>query len=357
MPVSRPTADCIWNSFRSSGKRHLILTGSRGSGKTTLLGQLFPEGCPGLTTWAKPGQGVFLRDDLTGESVQVGVFDENLPGPENRMVPIPEGFAGFGAAALERCGKSESRWVTIDEIGYLEAQCAPYQEALNRLLEKKSVAAVVRAQALPFLEALRRREDAFVVDLDDPFGSIGCVIMASGLGRRFGGNKLMADFHGQPMICRILDATEGIFSRRVVVTRSAEVTALCREREIRAVLHSLPHRSDTVRLGLEAMSGMDRCLFATADQPLLRQETVAALALASKNTPKGIHRTSCNGTPGSPVVFPGWTFPELLRLPVGKGGGFVAKKYPEHLHTVDVRDMYELKDVDTPADLSELLER
>ena len=40
---------------------------------------------------------------------------------------------------------------------------------------------------------------------------IGCVIMASGLGKRFGGNKLMADFHGEPMVCRILDATEGIF--------------------------------------------------------------------------------------------------------------------------------------------------
>ena len=357
MPVSRPTADCIWNSFRSSGKRHLILTGSRGSGKTTLLGQLFPEGCPGLTTWAKPGQGVFLRDDLTGESVQVGVFDENLPGPENRMVPIPEGFAGFGAAALARWAGSESRWVTIDEIGYLEAQCAPYQEALNRLLEKKSVAAVVRAQALPFLEALRRREDAFVVDLDDPFGSIGSVIMASGLGRRFGGNKLMADFHGKPMICRILDATEGIFSRRVVVTRSAEVADLCREWGIRAVLHSLPHRSDTVRLGLEAMPGIERCLFATADQPLLRKETIAALAMASKNDPNDIWRISCGGVHGSPVVFPKWSFSELLDLPEGKGGGFVAKKYPEHLRTADVRDLYELKDVDTPEDLSELLER
>ena len=35
-----------------------------------------------------------------------------------------------------------------------------------------------------------------------PPKSLGCVIMASGLGKRFGGNKLMADFHGQPMIAR-----------------------------------------------------------------------------------------------------------------------------------------------------------
>ena len=41
----------------------------------------------------------------------------------------------------------------------------------------------------------------------------------------------------------------------------------------------------------------------------------------------------------------------------GIGGGVIIKKYPERLRTVSVRDMYELKDVDSPEDLSELLER
>ena len=40
---------------------------------------------------------------------------------------------------------------------------------------------------------------------------LGCVIMASGLGKRFGGNKLMADFDGQPLICRALTVTDGPF--------------------------------------------------------------------------------------------------------------------------------------------------
>ena len=38
--MRRLTADCIWNSFQSSGKRHLILTGSKKSGKTTLLSEI-----------------------------------------------------------------------------------------------------------------------------------------------------------------------------------------------------------------------------------------------------------------------------------------------------------------------------
>lgn len=273
------------------------------------------------------------------------------------MVLMQDGFTSLGVPALMRCMKSDSRWICIDEIGYLEAQCEPYHNALDAVMNQKQLVAVVRKQSLPFLEKLCNREDAFVVDLDNPFGNIGCVIMASGLGRRFGGNKLMADFHGRPMISRILDATEGIFAQCVVVTRSREVAELCRKRGIQTVLHSLPHRSDTVRLGLEAMPGIERCMFAPADQPLLRKETVLALVLGSAADTDSIWRTVCADTPGSPVIFPKWTFPELLSLPEGKGGGFVIKKHPDCLRTVTVRDMYELKDVDLPEDLEELLKR
>ena len=123
MPANLPTASCIWNSFRSSGKRHLILTGTRGSGKTTLLKQLFPQTLPGITTWAKPGQAVYLKNNLTSESVQVGIFDETLPGPGNQMVLAEDGFTSLGVTSLNRCMEADSQWVSIDEIGYLEALC------------------------------------------------------------------------------------------------------------------------------------------------------------------------------------------------------------------------------------------
>ena len=291
------SAASIWNSFRSSGKRHLILTGIRGSGKTTLLQALFPEKLPGLTTWAEPKQAVYLRDNRSGETVQVGIFDARLPGPGNQMVLLQDGFSALGIPALARCMESDSPWISVDEIGYLEAQSEVYHKALRQLLEKKQAVMVIRKQNLPFLQELCSRKDTFVVDLDDPFGNIGCVIMASGLGKRFGGNKLLANFHGQPLICRILDATEGIFAQRVVVTRSEEVAELCEKQGIQTVLHNLPHRSDTVRLGMEAMPGIDRCVFTPADQPLLRQETVAALVLASASEPDSIWRTICGDTP------------------------------------------------------------
>ena len=273
------------------------------------------------------------------------------------MTPCLAGFHAVGIPAVRQYEAGTGEWFTIDEIGYLETGCTDYCDAIRQLMARKRVAAVVRKQELPFLRELVQREDAFVVDLDAPYGKLGCVIMASGQGRRFGGNKLMADFHGEPMIARALSATEGIFERRVVVTRHREVADLCKERGVETVLHDYPDRADTVRLGLEAVGDAAGCLFCPGDQPFLRQETVATLALAAVNCPCAIWRTAFADSPGSPVFFPKWAFLELSSLPRGYGGGFVAKKYPQWVKTVSVRDKRELMDVDSPEDLRKLVEQ
>ena len=121
--------------------------------------------------------------------------------------------------------------------------------------------------------------------------SVGCVIMASGLARRFGSNKLLADFGGRPLLCRALEVTATpALAARVVVTRSAEVKALCDAQAVPCLLHSLPGRNDTVRLGLEALLeqclGLAGCIFLPGDQPLLQRETLEALITAFAQTQK-----------------------------------------------------------------------
>ena len=186
------------------------------------------------------------------------------------------------------------------------------------------------------------------------FPKLGCVIMASGMGKRFGGNKLMADFDGKPMIQRALDATGGLFSRRVVVTRHESVAELCREQNIEVIRHDLPNRNDTVRLGLEALGDLDGCMFVPGDQPLLRRETVAMLLDNWKESPEYILRPVYEDTEGSPVLFPAWTFPELKNLPEGKGGGAVMKNHPHEVRRVSINNPFELADADTP-EMLELL--
>ena len=183
------------------------------------------------------------------------------------------------------------------------------------------------------------------------FPQIGCVIMASGLSKRFGGNKLMADFHGAPLIQRALDATVGLFAHRVVVTRHESVAALCREKNVAVVLHDLPHRSDTVRLGLEALPDLDACMFLPGDQPLMRRETVAMLLENWKENPDRIVRPAYEDSEGSPVLFPAWAFPELKNLPDGKGGGVVIKNHPQAVCRVSVANPFELADADTRSTL------
>ena len=352
MPAKKQTANYIWNSFLNSGKRHLVITGTRGSGKTTLLNALFPEKLPGITTWAEPKKAVYLRENTTWQTVQVGTFDPSLPGPGNQMVLLQDGFTALGVPALHRCSESDSQWITIDEIGYLEDQSEAYHGALRQLLGKKQVAMVVRKQNTPFLSELCNREDAFLVDMDAPFENIGCVIMASGLGKRFGGNKLMADFLGKPMILRALEASEALKAHRVVVTRHPDVAQLCRDLGVDVVLHHMPHRSDTVRLGLEFLGNVDGCLFLPGDQPLLERDTVETMVRQWQEDKSAILRPFHNDTPGSPVLFPQWTFPELLMLPEGKGGGWVIKQHPGCVKPFPVEDPDQLMDADTPETLS-----
>ena len=164
------------------------------------------------------------------------------------------------------------------------------------------------------------------------------------------------------MMVRILRSTAATtMSHRLVVTRHPEVEIICQAENVPCLLHDLPKRSDTVRLGveklLETAQDLDGIMFAASDQPCLRAESIQNLCDAFTDDPNFIYRLCWESELGNPVIFPKSTFDALLNLPEGKGGGVLIKKHPERLRTINVRDAYELKDVDTHADLQVLLER
>lgn len=253
----------------------------------------------------------------------------------------------------------------------------------------------------------------------------------------------MAELCDVPLVGHVVRATDGLFSRRVVVTRHADVAALCETLGAQVILHDEPCRNDTVRLGMEAMDGCDSVTFVQGDQPLIRPASIAALLRAAERDAAGaarrdavrrdaarrdaagrgvadvvgcdavgaaladtagrgvaedyameldavtcdvdaagcdaaesdvagaakhdavgcnvaesdvarIWRTSFDGVPGAPVLFPSWAFDELRSLPRGKGGGFVAKAHAECVRTIEVSSEWELFDVDTRDDLEQL---
>lgn len=190
------------------------------------------------------------------------------------------------------------------------------------------------------------------MSLAQPFG---CVIMASGMGKRFGGDKLMAELFGKPMLQYIVDATEGLFAYRVVVTRNEKVKKWCEERKIPVVYHDFPGRNDTVRLGVEALENLCKddlsgCVFCPADMPFVNRNSLKDMLLLAENKPDGIVRLSYQKTVGSPVLFGKNYFESLKSLPNGKGGSEIMKENKEKIILIEAKSEDELWDIDTKED-------
>lgn len=186
----------------------------------------------------------------------------------------------------------------------------------------------------------------------------GCIIMAAGASERFGADKLAARLGGRSLLRRAFEAVPAArFCRVCVVTARAEGFALAREFGFEAVLNDRPElgASLTVRLGLAALPDCGAALFMTADQPLLRRESVERLLDAAALHPGRIAALAHGGERGNPVLFPRAFFPELAALTGDRGGSAVIKRHPESLLLVET-DPRELMDVDYVSDLERLKE-
>lgn len=185
----------------------------------------------------------------------------------------------------------------------------------------------------------------------------GCVIMASGLGKRFGGDKLMVELCGKPMISYIIEATEGLFDKRVVVTRNEAVKKWCEARNVAVVYHELPNRNETIRLGLTAIEEafesdekLSSCMFCPADMPFVSRVSLKEMLALGCKRERTIIRMSYQGKQGAPVLFSKDHFEALKTLPKGKGGSEIIKKHLDQLSFVEAKEECEMWDMDTKED-------
>jgi len=356
----RPTVDSIVKSFQNSGKKHFLITGNRGIGKTTLFLKLKEVLCglengnvPGISTYVVPQEKVVLRSDLTGEEAVIGIFRDGW------MKTVSEGFQNLGVNSIHKASESEvSKWAAVDEIGFLESKEECFKEAIRELFEKKQVLAVVRKQDISFLNELKSREDVYLIDMDELRLHVGCVIMASGISKRFGENKLLVDFCGETLVERVLKLTEGnLFARRIVVTRTKEVEELCKVLGIQVILHELPGRGDAVRLGMEKMMDMDGCMFCPCDQPFLDRKSLNRMVGKFTYGEKTIFKLGFEEKHGAPVLFSKEYFEELCKLPEKSGGSHIIKKYPQEVDIIQAEREEELLDMDTKEEYHRMLMR
>ena len=186
--------------------------------------------------------------------------------------------------------------------------------------------------------------------------SVGCVVMAAGCARRFGGNKLLARIGGKSLIRLALEAVPlDRLQAAVVVTQYAEIAALAEQFRLTVVNNNRPDLglSHTIRLGLSALPDCDGVLFQVADQPGLRRETAAALVDLWRRHPQRIAALGHGGVRGNPCLFPARLFPELLTLEGDCGGSAVIRRRPEEVLLLEA-DTEELLDADTRDALAAL---
>ena len=188
---------------------------------------------------------------------------------------------------------------------------------------------------------------------------IHILYLASGSGRRFGSNKLLAEFRGKPVFRWGLDTLLEVEKSRsdcavLVVSRYEEIRNTAKKLGLSAVDSPDSEKgiSFTIRAGLKALTVQrgDYFLFAVADQPHLSRETVGKLLNEAENGV--LAATAAFGArEGNPVLFSAGLLPELLALEGDRGGRKVLKNHPGQVKKVQASDETELFDVDTPADM------
>ena len=187
---------------------------------------------------------------------------------------------------------------------------------------------------------------------DLPAADTAIILMAAGIGRRFGSNKLLAPFHGRPLWEyaweRAVEAKKEL-GIQVLMVRGYQ--PLLQAPEVIPVCNDLPllGASHTVRLGVKEAEklGMQYAVFMVSDQPMLKTSSLKRLIEARE--PGKIVCLSKDGRAGNPVVFHRDFFPELLALTGDRGGKMVMHRHMDAVKWVEADEMSELTDIDTAA--------
>ncbi len=196
---------------------------------------------------------------------------------------------------------------------------------------------------------------------------VSLIYMASGFGKRYGTNKLITEFQGEPLYLH------GLLSLQKAAKLLEEDKIQCKlflisqyERVLSGSFDRVPEAerifnedSDqgitaSLKLGTEvSRKDTDAFLYFVADQPCMRGETIAEFVRGFLKSGKGIGCVCAKGHRGSPNLFSRKYKKELLALEGDQGGRQIMQKHPEDIWMMEV-DERELRDIDQPLDLRQL---
>lgn len=184
---------------------------------------------------------------------------------------------------------------------------------------------------------------------------ISLVIMAAGIGSRFGGKKLLTKICGKPLFTYSIDLYDRIdFNKKIIVTAEKEIENYIEGKKFIHIKNSHPElgQSHTIKLAVNECLKDDAIMFSVCDQPLITQETVSSMIKIYE--PSTILVTRNKERFGNPNIFDKKFFNELLELKDDEGGKKVIKNNMEYLKYFDVKNDYEFIDVDIKDDIKHI---
>jgi len=189
--------------------------------------------------------------------------------------------------------------------------------------------------------------------------NIGAVVLAAGMSRRFGQNKLMVSVKNKPMVGCALDVLEAVGGLKIAaVVSDQDVAAYVQSRNEKVIINKHPclGQAYSIVLAAEAMQEMDALLFMAADQPKLTAESVSRLLEAFRTGDKDIACLQDETHAGNPAVFSRNCFEELMCLEGDRGAKQLMRKHPQRVLYVPCVYAGELADADNPQALARLME-
>jgi molybdenum cofactor cytidylyltransferase len=136
---------------------------------------------------------------------------------------------------------------------------------------------------------------------------LGCVLLAAGAGRRFGGPKQIAEWRGAPLLEWALDAALGVPALDplvVVLGAHAEEVAASVDLSPATVVHAPDWeegQAASLRAGVAALGAVDGAVVLLADMPFVTAQVVAGV-VDHHSSGCDVVRTVYGGQPGHPVL-------------------------------------------------------
>jgi molybdenum cofactor cytidylyltransferase len=188
------------------------------------------------------------------------------------------------------------------------------------------------------------------------------VVPAAGKSERFGGNKLLVEIAGVPMLERTIQSLlEGGVGEVIVVLDGGQ--KIGEAINLRAAIHSFrdprvrmttnraPERGmfSSIQIAARDATG-DPILVLPGDMPFVRSDTVAAIIAAYQQSPSIILPTH-SGKHGHPIALPGSLRAEIVDADANETLSSIIKR--RETRELQLSDPGILRDIDRPSDLTQ----